>query len=525
MGRAGLAVAMLVLTAQRALAQPAPIPNAIQPLPPAGSLSPANSAQIDEIRSLRASLQQLQNRLDQLASPSGGPASRPSPEIGETATQPGDAPSTSMPPAPALGSDRSTNWPLTASWNNGLHFASADDTFRVHVGGRLQFDAGWNAASQAVQFGPGGTGELADGAYFRRARVRIDGTMYSHLEWVAEFDFANAVDNDNASTPQPIGSPSFTDVWIGVNDLPAVGTMRIGWMKEPIGLEHMTSASWLPFMERTPGSDSLGLRSPGILFRNTDADERMTWAVGFFHAQKDNFGFGVGDGQYAETGRLTWLPWYEDEGCQLVHLGIGASHRHLAGNEGDFRGRPSVRTQPGTLLPALANTGSISAPTLEVFGAELAGVYGPWTLQSEYYCTFIHDAVFPSTAPPVGIPRGTLFYQGCYVELLYFLTGEHSQYDRQSAVFGRVIPLHNFNVWSGEWGPGAWQVGVRYGYLDLQDKGVNGATLNDIVLGVNWFLNPNARIEWNLATDHRDSTPAGSSGWTYIFGGRLAIDF
>ena len=151
---------------------------------------------------------------------------------------------------------------------------------------------------------------------------------------------------------------------------------------------------------------------------------------------------------------------------------------------------------------------------------ELVGVYGPWTLQSEYYCTFIHDASV-SKQPPLG----TLFYQGTYVEVLYFLTGETRAYDRQNAVFDRVIPRRNFNIWSDEFGCGAWQIGIRYGYLDLQNKGVNGATLNDITLGLNWFLNPNAKLQWNLAIDHRESTPPGSSGWTYIFGGRVAIDF
>jgi phosphate-selective porin OprO/OprP len=125
----------------------------------------------------------------------------------------------------------------------------------------------------------------------------------------------------------------------------------------------------------------------------------------------------------------------------------------------------------------------------------------------------------------MGIPRGTLFYQGTYVELLYFLTGEHRAYDRKDAVFDRVVPLRNFNVWDGPWSWGAWQVGIRYGFLDLQDKGVNGATLNDIVLGLNWFLNPNAKVQWNMAFDHRNSTPPGSSGWTYIFGARVAMDF
>ena len=180
---------------------------------------------------------------------------------------------------------------------------------------------------------------------------------------------------------------------------------------------------------------------------------------------------------------------------------------------------------PGVLEPSLADTGIIAATTEEVLDVELAGVLGPWTLQSEYYCVFIHDAVFPNSPPPVGIPRGTLFYQGTYVELLYFLTGEHRAYDHKGAVFDRVVPNRNFNVWNEWLDWGAWQVGIRYAFLDLQDKGVNGATLNDIVLGLNWFLYSNAKVQWNLAFDHRHPTPQGSSGWTYIFGTRVALDF
>ena len=54
---------------------------------------------------------------------------------------------------------------------------------------------------------------------------------------------------------------------------------------------------------------------------------------------------------------------------------------------------------------------------------------------------------------------------------------------------------------------------------------VGRATLNDFVLGLNWFLNPNLKVQWNLTIDHRDSTPSGSNGWTYIFGTSVALDF
>ena len=100
------------------------------------------------------------------------------------------------------------------------------------------------------------------------------------------------------------------------------------------------------------------------------------------------------------------------------------------------------------------STGTIDGTTQEIVDVELAAVNGPWTVQTEYYCTWIHDASVPKTSPPLN--PGTLFYQGAYMELLYFLTGEHRAYDRTSATFGRVVPLRNFNVWgpSQGWGPG-----------------------------------------------------------------------
>jgi len=455
---------------------------------------PLPASSTAEIAELRATVSQLQERLNQIA---------PAPD--ETESQ--------------------SRWPLNAFWQDGLQIESLNKDFRVHMGGTLQVDSGWNAASQAVESGPGGIGELQDGGVLRRARIRIDGTIYDHIEWVAEYDFANTVENDTGTSTQTIGSPSFVNAWVGVNDIPLVGTVRAGWMKEPISFEFQKSGRWLNFMERTPGTNSFFTRSVGIMGQKQTESQRLTLAFGVFHVENTNFGFGFGNGEYAETGRLTWLPRYEDDGQELLHLGIGARHGHLDQNQIDLRGRPSVRTMPGSQEPPLADTGTIDGTNQDTLDVELAAVRGPWTLQSEYYCTFIHDAFAPTQTSPLGAPLGTLFYQGAYVELLYFFTGEYQPYDLKAATFSRVVPLRNFNPWAGQGGWGAWQGGIRYGYLDLQDKGVDGATLHDIVVGLNWYLNPNTKVQWNLTIDHRQSTTAGSSGWTYIFGTRVALDF
>jgi phosphate-selective porin OprO/OprP len=175
---------------------------------------------------------------------------------------------------------------------------------------------------------------------------------------------------------------------------------------------------------------------------------------------------------------------------------------------------------PGALLPALADTGRLAADVLNVVDAELAAVYGPWTLQSEWYGVALQNA-----APVGSVERHTLLYHGAYVELLYFLTGECRAYNRHDGTFDRVVPNDNFRVRGDSWSCGAWQVGVAYAYLDLQSHGVPGATLNNLTLGLNWFLNPNVKMQWNYALDYRASTPPGSSGFTSIFGMRVACDF
>ena len=82
-----------------------------------------------------------------------------------------------------------------------------------------------------------------------------------------------------------------------------------------------------------------------------------------------------------------------------------------------------------------------------------------------------------------------------------------------------------------EHGWGAWQVGLRYNYLNLNDKGINGGVLNDITLGLNWFLNPNMKLQFNYSITDRHSPaspgqPIGQSDGTIQgFGMRLAMDF
>src|SRR5262249_43699510 len=125
-----------------------------------------------------------------------------------------------------------------------------------------------------------------------------------------------------------------------------------------------------------------------------------------------------------------------------------------------------------------------------------------------------------------GVNVGTVFYQGGYVEALYFLTGEYQPYDKRAGVFGRVVPLHDYHLKKGDcnWSCGAWQVGVRFSWLDLNDKTIEGGTIYDWTAGVNWFLNANMKVQVNAIAEHHNA-PGVTPGWISGVGVRASYDF
>ena len=60
---------------------------------------------------------------------------------------------------------------------------------------------------------------------------------------------------------------------------------------------------------------------------------------------------------------------------------------------------------------------------------------------------------------------------------------------------------------------------------NLVDSGVDGGRLEDITLGLNWFLNPNMKIQSNYAYTMRDAQASPGGGDYYGYGMRLAWDF
>lgn len=258
-------------------------------------------------------------------------------------------------------------------------------------------------------------------------------------------------------------------------------------------------------MERSLANAFVPGRNTGFTLSSPAFDNRMTWAAGVFRESASlgpDHGKQQSEGGYNITGRITALPWYEDDGAKLLHVGVAYSLRDPKNTE-QFKSRPEAH-----LAPYFVDTTAIAANRTSLLGLEGALVNGPFSVQGEYMVAEVDQSGSSSGA--------TL--DGFYIQGSYFLTGEHRNYSTAKGAFGRVKPKENFRF--GEKGLGAWEIATRYSQIDLSDSGINGGKLKDVTVGLNWHLNPNTRIMWNYIRSTLDGV--GDSNLALM---RLQVDF
>ena len=276
-------------------------------------------------------------------------------------------------------------------------------------------------------------------------------------------------------------SDPFKDAYIQLKKLPLAGNFTVGHFKEPFSLEELTSDKYITFMERSlPNVFSSG-RNLGVRLNRAFMAKRATAAFGFFregNPADTSTTFG-NSGIYNATTRLTVLPWYQEKGRQLLHLGLSYRHAfHDRGNTIRWRQRPEAH-----LGPRLVETPKFHVEDVDYFNPEVALVYGPASLQFEWMSALVDR--------PMG---DDIRYNGYYIFGSFFLTGEHRPYKTSSGAFDRVKPKNNLD---GKGGWGALEFAARYSMLDLNDEDMNGGELSNFTLGVNWYLNPNLRFMLN----------------------------
>lgn len=368
-------------------------------------------------------------------------------------------------------------------------------------------------------------GDIQDGADFRRFRLSAKGALAENVNYFGQLDFAF------------FGRPTFTDVWGEITHVPVLGNVRFGQWKQPFSLEVPTSFRYQTFMERSLLFLAFeAFRHTGVGFYDHSEDEHWTWAMSVFRQGQDQFGGDLGDaGGTASAARLTYLPYYEVQRDQLNYLHLGTSYyigdpanntlRYLTIPEafvGAFGIAPGSPIGTSRIpIPNIANgtppfvdTGNIPAHMFFNSGAELLWVQGPASVQSE---------VQMSTISQRGGPQ--LTFWGMYMFGSLFLTGESRPYDRKGGVLDRVVPKRPFIAEPNcDHGPGAWELALRWSYIDLNDENISGGQLNDVTAGLNWYLNGYTKIQFNYIRAMQNVVTAHNAS-TDIFGVRAQVDW
>ncbi len=374
------------------------------------------------------------------------------------------------------------------------------------IGGRYMWDATvWSGAEERVG-GAWDDVDFVNGTETRRARVFLKGKAYEHLKFKVVYDF---------SASDEIG---LKDAYLDFVGVPGVGNIRVGQSLEPLCFNELTSSKHISFIERASLNAFAPSRNTGVMVHDKAVDGKLNYQVGFF------LDTGVmagkrGDDDYSVAARLAYLVAGEEKSEKAVHLG-GAINYYVPENGVRFRQRPEVH-----LSDRLVDTGTLTnAETVLRYGGEVAGVFGPFYFAGEYIATSIaksdEDAPERDRGDEWLADDGSL--SGFYAEAGYFLTGEHRVY--KGGLWDRTKPGSNFLE---DGGLGAWEVVARYSSLDLNDDSaeIYGGKMDDVTIGLNWYLHSNARLMFNYVMssvkDHDDE----EMGVVNAFTMRTQIDF
>ena len=428
---------------------------------------------------------------------------------------------------------------LERAWEQGAaaeakKAAAAAAKPSLKINGRIHLDY-WNFTNDspgigffehsdatAANFGA----DPEDRSFFRRIRLKFEGDLFDTMLYRMQIDF-NSPD-----------SGEMKDMYIGFQELPVLGTVLIGNQKRPLGLDHLNSSRFNLFIERPLVVEAFNedARRLGITAYSRSEDLVYNWRYGVYALENlTRDGEIVGDSmQLSGNARLASSPWYDESsgGRGYLHWAISGMVARPDGdvgpsdtnaNGGRFRTRAELRSDSRWL-----DTGAIAgADAYEILGLEAILNLGPFQVVGEYQSNWLQrDNVTAGTGPD-------LHFHGGYVYLAYMLTGEHVPYKRTDGTIDRIRPFENFfqvSTCDGgvSGGRGAWQVALRYSYLDLTDNDIRGGEEDNFTLGLVWYLNSYSSVQFNaIYGDIKNHAPVGgfTDGNFTALGTRLRVDF
>ena len=338
--------------------------------------------------------------------------------------------------------------------------ASAEaQEFRIR--GRLHMDAFYGITA---------ADDFSNGFNNRRARMGMAGTITDGWDGQIEFDFA-----DGGIDPKDIRLRRTFDNG---------GRLWIGQYKVPQGLNQLTSSNEITFIERSSINNTVAdSRRIGIAY------DYFNGPLGFktmiFGRALGQRGALVDDMPLGVALRGVFAP---EIGGGILHIGASAVYEDLMDNNTvRFRDRPEARDSKGGSI-RLIDAAVDNAESTFKAGLELLFIGGPFSIEAEYLQATVSRTEGDNPT-----------FNGFNIQSSYVLTGESRSYSNGLA--GTVSP-------GGD--AGAWEVALRYSFMDLNDAGFTGGEQRNITLGLNHYITSRLRFMSNLVfvnVDYLEDNP------------------
>lgn len=386
--------------------------------------------------------------------------------------------------------------------SSGLGLSSANGETTINLTGRLHFDVrSFNSAfDENVSTNPS-TAKYADTYDIRRARIGFNGTLMKDIAYEVVF---NAASSDSTNLDTGFINYSFSKPL----------QFRVGKFKQQFNLEELTSSNNIDFIERSYANQFAPGKKLGMMLHGAPNDG-LYYGVSMF---QDATAVSSASRNTQTSARLAGnIAKLADIKDSVLHLGAAqtsGSFDLAAGTSGDvLKLRSDSRGVDGVFGSKFANPSATNVNEVKrsQTGIELAYAFGPFKAQAETVKSE-YEYSNGSIVTPNSID-GKIKSQ--YLALVYNITGEKWSDAYKDGAFGGIKPLSNFRS-SGK-GNGAWQIGVRKSSYDASDwvstTSTTGSKKGDTTtLGINWILNPNARIMLNHSTSKFNTAFSAYSG-------------
>ena len=186
------------------------------------------------------------------------------------------------------------------------------------------------------------------------------------------------------------------------------------------------------------------------------------------------------------TARIAGLPYDSRDDESLIHVGVSGSYRTPTTNQVSLSSRPEAH-----LAPKFVDTGTLNdVSSVQILGAEFAVQHGPLHAAAEYLAQHLD-------ADQLGDPD----FAGWYASAGWFITGERFTYNHVDGVFGAPKVSKPYGRANGL---GAFELVARVSSLDLNGGTVRGGRIDDVTLGVNWYLTDSFRFAVDGIRSHVD---------------------